>query len=163
VRERPGGSLDIGGERRVEGGMVGGMIADDVDDRGPCLARIVQVGRGIAEAGRQMQQRAGGLAGHPAVSVGRPRHHALEQRQHAAHPAGMVERRDEMHLRGARIGETDLDAAGGQGLDEAFRTIHAGRSAGWASRSEAEPESSGAAAVGHPGLRVPLPRAKQGP
>src|SRR3546814_4225861 len=41
------------------------------------------------------------LVRHAPVAVGGAGHHAFEQAKHAAHARHLVERRDEMHLRGA--------------------------------------------------------------
>src|SRR3546814_11156049 len=57
------------------------------------------------EAGAEMQQGGGWLVRHAPVAVGGAGHHAFEQAKHAAHARHLVERRDEMHLRGARIGK----------------------------------------------------------
>ncbi len=72
-------SLDIGRKRRIVAGVRGGMIAHNVDDRARRAARVVQVGETIGKPGAEMQQRAGRLAGHSRVAVGRSRDHALEQ------------------------------------------------------------------------------------
>jgi hypothetical protein len=72
-----------------------------------------------------MQQGRGGLARHAGIAVGRARHHAFEQAQHAAHARFTVQRRHEMHLGGAGIAETDFDAAVGKGMDQGFRAVHA--------------------------------------
>ena len=82
-------------------------------------ARVVQVGEAVGEAGAEVQQRRGRLAGHARVAIGGAGHHALEQAEHAAHPGDRVERRDEMHLRRAGVGEADIDAPAGQGMDQA--------------------------------------------
>ena len=100
------------------------MIADDVDDRRRRAACVVQIGKAVGEAGAEMQQRHGGLAGDPAVAVGGAGRNALEQAQHAAQTRIGVERADQMHLGGAGIGEADLDAAIDQRLRERLRAVH---------------------------------------
>src|SRR5205807_10070877 len=54
----------------------------------------------------------------------RSRHHALEQAEHAAHALDAIKGRDKMHLRGAGIGEADVDAARDQCSHQTFRTVH---------------------------------------
>src|SRR5579871_5863748 len=71
-----------------------------------------------------MHERRSGLAGHAAVAVGRAGHDALEQAENAAYARGAVERGDEMHLAGTRIGEAGVDPARDKGPDEAFRAVH---------------------------------------
>jgi hypothetical protein len=66
-----------------------------------------------------VQQRAGRLAGHARVAVGRAGDHALEQPEDGAHPGLLVQRRDEVHLRRAGIGEAHLDAGRDEGLEQA--------------------------------------------
>ncbi len=73
-----------------------------------------------------MQQGDGGLARHAGVAVGRAGDHAFEQAKDAAHPGNAIERGDEMHLRGARIGEAGIDAAAEQRMDQGFGAVHCG-------------------------------------
>ena len=58
VRHRPRDALDVRGERRVVLEVIGRVLADDVDDAGAALLRVVQVGEPVAEPGAQVQQRA---------------------------------------------------------------------------------------------------------
>jgi hypothetical protein len=85
------------------------MVADDVDDGHPALARVVQVGQPVAEAATQVQQGRCRPAGHACIAVRGAGGHALEQAQHGAHLRRAVERGDEVHLRSAGIAETDGD------------------------------------------------------
>ena len=78
----------------------------------------------LARPGPEMQQRRGRRALHAEIAVGRPRHHALEQAEHAAHALDAIQRCDEVHLRGAGIGEADVDPARDQGPHQTFRTVH---------------------------------------
>ena len=100
------------------------MLADDVDDAGMRLLGVVQVGDRIAEPRPQMQQGRRRPPGHAPVAVRRARHHALEQAEHGAHAVHAVERRHEMHLGRAGIGEADIDPAAHQRRDKAFRAVH---------------------------------------
>ena len=52
-----------------------------------------------------MEQRRRHLVGHPGVTVRGAGCHPLCQAQHAAHVGHPVHRRDELHLRGARVGK----------------------------------------------------------
>ena len=105
--------LDVGLERRGQALVGGAVLADDVDHRAARAPRVVDVGEAVGEARPEMQQGRGGLAGHAGIAVGGTGDDALEQPEHAARPAALVERRQEMHLGGPGIGEADLDPAGG--------------------------------------------------
>ncbi len=100
------------------------MLADDVDDAGMGLLGVVQIGKSVGEAGSKVQQRRCRRALHAEIAVGSPRHHALEQAEHAAHALDPVQCGDKMHLRGAGIGETDVNATRDQGPHQTFRTVH---------------------------------------
>ena len=100
------------------------MVADDVDDRRRRPARVVQIGEAVGEAGTQVQERRGGLAGDAAIAVGGAGSDALEQAQHAAQARVRIEGADQVHLGSARIGETNLDAAIDQRLRESLRAVH---------------------------------------
>ncbi len=78
----------------------------------------------LAKPGPQCSSVAAGFAGHARVAVGAAGHHGLGHAEDAAHALDLVERGDEMHLRGAGIGETGIDAAGEQRADEAFGAVH---------------------------------------
>ena len=124
VRHRPGDPFGIRSQRGVEMLVVGGVIADHVDDRAAGLAGIVEVGKPVAQARAEVQQGNRRLVRHPAITIGRAGHHAFEQPQDRAHPVLPVNRGNQLHFRRAGVGETDLHAAGMQGLDKGFRTIH---------------------------------------
>ena len=100
------------------------MLADDVDDAGIRLLGVVQIGKAVGEAGSEVQQRRCRRALHAEIAVGGTRHHALEQAEHAAHALDPVQGGDKMHLRGAGIGEADVNAARDQGPHQTFRTVH---------------------------------------
>ena len=117
-------ALDIRGQRGVVGDVIGGVLADDVDDAGVGLLGVVQVGQPIGEAGAQVQQGGRRPSQHAVVAVGRARHHALEQAQHAAHARHLVQGGHEMHLRRAGIGEADVHSAREQGPHQTFSPIH---------------------------------------
>ena len=72
-----------------------------------------------------MQERRCWALAHTPIAVGRARHHAFEERQDAAHALDLVESRDEMHFRRARVGETDVHPATNQCAYQAFCSIHA--------------------------------------
>ena len=120
TRER----LDVGLERCIESTVCDCVIADDVHERHARAPRIVQMCDAIAEARAEVQQCAGGLAGHACIAVRGPRHDTLEQAEHAAHSRFAVECGNEMQLRGARIAEAHFDACGGQRRQQAFRAVH---------------------------------------
>ena len=111
-----GEGRDIAGEGRVNAQVGGGMFADDAHHGRSRFARVVEVGEGVSEAGAEMEERRGGLAESARVAVGRTGTDAFEETEYAAHATHTVQRGHEMHLRGARIHETGVDAAGHQGL-----------------------------------------------
>ena len=78
--------------------MIARLIADDVDDRRPGAAGVVEIRQAVRQAGAAMEQSDGGSAGHSAIAVRGARRHALEQTKHAVHAGYAVERRNEMHL-----------------------------------------------------------------
>ena len=131
VRHGSRDALDVGGERRVMGDVIGRVLAHDVDDRRVGLLRVVQVGEPVAEAGAGVQQGGRRLPGHAAIAVRGAGHHALEQAQHAPHAVDAIQRRAEMHLRGAGIGEAGIDAARQQRPRQALGPVHG---AGFSSR-----------------------------
>jgi hypothetical protein len=106
----PRQGLDVGGQRRVQRDVRARVLADDVDDRRPRTARVVQVGAAVGETRAEVQQRARGSASHPGIAVGRPGHDTLEQGQHAADGPGVVECTDQRHLGSSRVGEQGVDA-----------------------------------------------------
>ena len=124
MREGTRDAFDVGGERRVVLDVIERVLAHDVDDTRARLLGVVQVGRRIGETGTQMQQGRGRLVGHAVVAIGRTGADALEQAEHAAHALDAIQRADEVHLRGAGVGETDLDAALHQGADQTFSSVH---------------------------------------
>ena len=111
-------------QRCVVAGVVRGVVADDVDDRRPGPSRVVQVGQPVAQSRSEVQQRRRRASSHPAVPVGRARGHALEEAEHAAHGGHVVEGGDEVHLRGAGVGEADVDAGVDQGREQGAGAVH---------------------------------------
>ena len=104
--------------------MVGCVVADDVDHRRVGAPGVVHVGEPVGESGPEVQQGGSRPVRHAPIAVGRARDDALEQPEHAPHIPDPTERRDEVHLRGARVGEADLHSRAGQRLDQAFRPVH---------------------------------------
>jgi hypothetical protein len=100
------------------------MLADDIDDPRVCLLCIVQIGQPIGEAGAEMQQGGGRPSEHAVIAVGGTGHHALKQAQDTAHAGHLVQCGDEVHFRGARVGEADIHAPGNKRAHQAFRTVH---------------------------------------
>ena len=84
----------------------------------------MQVGRGVGQTRAQVQQGTGRLARHPAITVGRTGTDPFKQAQDRAHPACLANGGHHVHLGSAGVGETDLHTIGGQGLQQAHRSIH---------------------------------------
>ena len=120
----PGDGVDVGLRAGRRTGVVGGVVADDVDHRRVGPAGVVQVGQAVAEAGAEVQQHRGRAAGHAGVAVGRAGGDALEQGEHAAHLRHVVERGDEVHLRGAGVHEADVDPGVDEGADQGLCAVH---------------------------------------
>ena len=125
VRHGPGEPLGVVGERRVVGSVPGRVVADDVHHRGVGAPRVVDVGGAVREPGSAMEQRRGRPSRHARVTVGASGHHRLREAEHATHAGDLVERRDEVHLRRAGVGEAGIDAAREQRANQAFGSIHA--------------------------------------
>jgi len=104
--------------------MVGGVLADDVDDAGIRLLGVVEIGKAVGQPRAEMQQRRSRCPLHAKIAVGGAGHYALEQAEHAAHALDPVQRGDKMHLRGAGIREADVDPACDQCPHQTFRTVH---------------------------------------
>jgi hypothetical protein len=124
----PGGQqLDVAGERRVGGEVPGGVLADQVDDRRERAPRVVQVGEAVGEARAEMEEGERRLFGDAGIAVGGTGADVLVQREDRPHAGHGIERVDQRHLGGARIGEADLEAERCRCLDQSFRTVHAVR------------------------------------
>src|SRR3954454_9248321 len=104
--------------------MVNGMLADDVDDAGTRLLGVVQIGKSVGEPGPKVKECRGRCAGHPEIPVGGAGHDALEQAEHTTHAGDPIQRRDEMHLGCAWVGEADVNTPCDQGPHQTFRTVH---------------------------------------
>ena len=120
-----GNRLDVGFELSVVLLVVGGMVADDVDDRRVRLAGVVQVGEPVAESWTEMEQRRGGPFGHAGVAVGGTGGDSLEEGEHAAHLGHVVEGSDEVHLGRAGVHEAHVDATVDQRADQRLCADHA--------------------------------------
>ena len=122
TRHRPREAGDVGGERRVVLGVIGGMVADDIDDRRRARAAHCADWR-ARWRGPGQDAAASPPACPPCGHSRRPRRSpplrtGRESRAcRRPYPGG-----DETHLRGAGIGEADLDPRGHQRPHQAFRT-----------------------------------------
>ena len=124
ARHVVGHADDVGRERRVERLMVGGLVADDVDDRGAGPARVVQIRQAVAETRTEVQERGRGLAGHAPVPVGRAGRDTFEQHEDRPHLRNVVEGGDEVHLRRTGIREAHVDAVRDERPQDRVRTVH---------------------------------------
>ena len=125
VGHRPRDPGCIRGQRGIVMQVVGGVIADHIDHRRSCAPGIVQIGKAVPQSRTKMQQSHRRLVSHAAVTIRRAGHHAFEQSQNSAHTMLPVNRCDQLHFRGARVGEADFDPAGGQCFDKGFGPVHA--------------------------------------
>ena len=163
ARHRAGGGGDVGVERRIELPVVGGVIADQVDDRAPGAAGVVQIGQPVVETGAQVQQAGGRPTRHSGVAVGGAGGHPLEEGQHPAHLRDVVQGGHDMQLRGTRIGEAGVHPGRHQGPDERLRAVHLQRpSAPAAADCPSPPASSPPTSAGSGPGRRPGPRMPRG-
>ena len=120
--------------------MIGGVRADDIDDRRIRAARVVQHGDAVGEAAAHMQQREGGRSGHAGVAVRGAGHDVLLQAQDGTHVVGHPDLVDELHLGRAGIGEARRYARVHQRLEQRLSPVQwiAPRSAAAARRPQAK-------------------------
>ena len=104
--------------------VVRGVITDEIDDRRPRPARVVEVRGAIAKAGAEVQQCDRWTSGHAAIAVGGARHDAFEEREDSSHLRDGVELSDEVHLGGSRVREARVDARSDKRADQRLRTVH---------------------------------------
>ena len=86
----------------------------------------MQIGQAVAESWPQMQKRCRWPVEHTPVAIRRARDHPLKERQYAAHALDLIERGDEVHLRGSRIGEAHVHPTANQRAHQAFCAVHDG-------------------------------------
>jgi hypothetical protein len=83
--------------------VVRGVITDEVDDRRPRPARVVEVRGAVTEAAAEVQQRDRRPSGHAPVALRCASHDPFEQREHGSHLRDCVELSDEVHIGGPRV------------------------------------------------------------
>src|ERR671922_29521 len=71
----------------------------------------------------QVQKRCRWPVEHTPVAIRRARDHPLKEGEHAAHALDLIERGDEVHFRGSRIGEAHVHPAANQRVHQAFGTV----------------------------------------
>ena len=71
-----------------------------------------------------MQQRRGGLARDPGVTVGRAGDHTLEESEYAVQLGNRLKRSDQVQFGGAGVGEEHLDSAVDKRPQQCFRAVH---------------------------------------
>jgi hypothetical protein len=101
------------------------VLADDVDDRRPGAAGVVEVGDAVGQAGTEVQQRHGRGATHSRVPVGGAGHDALGQPEDGADAGNVVEGLHQRHLGGPGVGEAHVDPGGFGRGQQAHCTLHA--------------------------------------
>lgn len=90
--------------------MIGRLIANDVHDAGASTPRIVEIAHAVCEARATMEQCASWLARNPVITVSHASDNVLLKAENTMHAWDAIERSDEVHLAGARIGEACVDA-----------------------------------------------------
>jgi hypothetical protein len=88
------------------------MLANQVDDRYPRPAGIVQIRETIRKSGAEMKQSARRFLRHAGVAVRRSRRNAFEQAKDAAHVSDSVKGGNDVNLRGAGVGKASVDSSG---------------------------------------------------
>ena len=119
---------NVGFQRRVEALVVGGVVADQADDRRARTAGVVKVGPGIALTGSQMHQRGGGPPGDAAVAVGGPADDAFEQAQDRSQAGSRLRRLYQVQLGRSRVGEQGGYPRFDERAHQSICTIHGHRS-----------------------------------
>ena len=104
--------------------MIGGIGADDIDQRRIGAPSVVQHGDPVREPASDMEQREGRDALHACIAVGRPRHHVLLQAEDRPYRVRQAHFIDQLHFRRAGVGETGRDPGISQGLEERLRSVH---------------------------------------
>ena len=97
--------------------MIRCLITDDIDDWHPGTLRVVKISKTVGQSGSAMQQRRRRLFGQPGITVCRTGRHTLEEGKHTAYSRNTIERGDEMHLTGPRVGKASIDSARDQSPD----------------------------------------------
>ncbi len=104
--------------------MIGRVVADDRDHGRMAPPRVVEVGKAVAQPRPEVQQRCGGRLAHPRIAVRCTGGGTLEQGEHTAHLGNGVERRHEVHLRRARIGEDHVEVGCHEAAHERLGADH---------------------------------------
>ena len=124
VAKRACGAFNVRGEWGVVLAVVDRVVANDVDDRGLCADRVVQVGQSVCQAGAQVEERCCRCVLHARVTVSGSGDYAFEQAQDAVDFRGVIEGCNEVHFRSTRVCKHRVDTVGEQGLRQAVRTVH---------------------------------------
>jgi hypothetical protein len=88
------------------------------------MLRIVEIGQAISEPRSTMKQRPRWPSDESSIAVRRPGCDPLEKSKYTTNARHPVERGNEMHLAGARIGKTGIDPAGDKCPNEAFGAVY---------------------------------------
>ncbi len=121
---RAGEPLDVRAEWRIELPMRESVLTHNVDDWRSRAPRVVEIRQAVGESRSQMQQRRRRDSGHARVAIRRSGRNPFEQAGHGPHPRNPIERSNEVHLRGARIGEAGIDAGGHEAAHERLGAGH---------------------------------------
>src|SRR6266851_6511039 len=104
--------------------MIGRMITHDINDGRTSPPSIVKIRRPVGQAGSNVQQGCRRLACDSGITIGRTGGHTLVQTKYRPYPRFVIKGRDKLHLAGARVGKTGLDAVVGEGPQYDLGTIH---------------------------------------
>ncbi len=115
---------DVARERRIAGAVPRRVIADHVHHGCVRTPGVVEIGEAVRQPRPQMQERHRGAPGHAAEPVGGARTDALEEAEHRTNAADGIQRRDERHLRRARVREADVDAGVAGGGQNRLGAVH---------------------------------------
>jgi hypothetical protein len=89
--------------------MIRRMLAHDADDGNMRPAGVMQIGEAVAQTRPEMKERTRRPLAHPRVSVCGAGDDSLEETEHTPHFRNLVQSRDDMYFRGARVGEASID------------------------------------------------------
>ena len=111
-------------QRRIETAVPGRMLAHNAHHRRVRLLCVVEIAEAVGQPRAEVQQCGRRLPEHPRIAIRRPGADSLEQAKDAPQPGHAVQSRDELHLRRARIGETEAHPVRHQSAEQNFSSQH---------------------------------------
>ena len=101
---------DIGRQQCIILQVIGGVVADDIDDRCRGAAGVVRLARPFARPG-PMQKCHSGFACNAAITISSTSCYTFKKTKYRPQPLNGVEGCNQMHFRGTGVAKTDIDTA----------------------------------------------------